>query len=511
MSANSAYGALVTTVASPAVRTDGPYSIGYEFTVGTTPYTINALGVYDMTSNDGGAGGGLEAAHAVEIWNSSGGSVAIATVTAGTAGAATNYYRYAMLSTPVTLTAGQSYYISTYIGGGGANDYFYDSSSTNDASANADITLDNSYYASPGGSLAAPNFPNQGRRRRRRPLVRRQRHVHRHHGHLERRHLRLVERQRQLGGQCRAHGQQHVGLRRHDQSRRDQRPYRQHAVRRHHLRQYGRQLHPFGQRDQPHQRRGQQQHGNPDDRRQPGPRWRRPHLQHGRRQYARLGKHFAGQRHRQWPVQDWHRHVDPQRPNSYAGDTTILAGTLQLGNANALLNSTVNVGVTNGLAFALGTTATTIGGLSGSGNFVLQDSGSNPVTLTVGSNNVSTNYAGVISGGGNLVKTGTGTPGSPTVDRSRLTGGTTVQAGTLRPSNNYVAESFSSVNVYPVPPWIRGAAISRQHPLRLGTVSNGYTNAVTLTVGGTGGTSEFDGTISNGGGSVALTKSGTGA
>ena len=92
---------------------------------------------------------------------------------------------------------------------------------------------------------------------------------------------------------------------------------------------------------------------------------------------------------------------------SYAGPTNITAGALVINSAGAANNSTVIVGVNNGLAF--GVNAATIGGLSGSGNIALLN-GTNAVTLTVGGNNLDSTYSGVLSGSnGAFYKTGTGT------------------------------------------------------------------------------------------------------
>jgi len=104
----------------------------------------------------------------------------------------------------------------------------------------------------------------------------------------------------------------------------------------------------------------------------------------------------------------------------------INAGTLQLSSTTAAYNSTVNVGVPNGLTF--GVSGATIGGLSGSGNVVLATATSG-VTMTVGTNSFNTTYAGVLSGSGSLVKVGSGMltfTGSNT-----YTGNTTISSGTL--------------------------------------------------------------------------------
>jgi autotransporter-associated beta strand protein len=81
----------------------------------------------------------------------------------------------------------------------------------------------------------------------------------------------------------------------------------------------------------------------------------------------------------------------------------------------------------------------TIGGLAGSGSLLLADtilftggagySTGLPVALTVGYNNSSTTYSGVMSGPGSLIKVGTGT--LTLSGANTYTGDTTVAAGTL--------------------------------------------------------------------------------
>ena len=116
--------------------------------------------------------------------------------------------------------------------------------------------------------------------------------------------------------------------------------------------------------------------------------------------------------------------------NTYTGTTTISAGALQLGNANAVQNSTVSIGVTNGLTFAGSIGTFNLGGLSGASNLLLDD-GAAAVTLSVGANNANTTYSGSLSevSGSALTKVGTGTltlSGSST-----YTGATSISNGTL--------------------------------------------------------------------------------
>jgi len=127
--------------------------------------------------------------------------------------------------------------------------------------------------------------------------------------------------------------------------------------------------------------------------------------------------------------------------NTYNGDTTISAGTLQLGNLAAIPSgvSAGNVSVAAGATLDLNGFSTSVNGLSGSGT--VTNSGA-AVTLSMGLNNYSTNFSGAIVGAVSLIKTGTGTQSIG--GTNSYTGTTTVNAGILSIAANLsqVTNSF---------------------------------------------------------------------
>lgn len=113
---------------------------------------------------------------------------------------------------------------------------------------------------------------------------------------------------------------------------------------------------------------------------------------------------------------------------TFTGGTTVSAGTLALGHALTLQNSTVSL---SGGALDFGNlTSATFGSLSGSSNLTLANTTSAAVALTTGGNHASTTFSGVLSGAGSLVKTGNGTLALS--GNNTFTGTTTVSAGTLQ-------------------------------------------------------------------------------
>jgi autotransporter-associated beta strand protein len=120
--------------------------------------------------------------------------------------------------------------------------------------------------------------------------------------------------------------------------------------------------------------------------------------------------------------------------NSGAG--TLFFQTASGGSARFITNA----GGTFNISF-LTAAGTTAGSIEGAGNYVLGNK-----SLTVGSNNLSTEVSGVISGaGGSLTKVGTGTL---TLSRNNsYTGGTTISAGVLQIGNGGATGTFGTGNV----------------------------------------------------------------
>ena len=130
--------------------------------------------------------------------------------------------------------------------------------------------------------------------------------------------------------------------------------------------------------------------------------------------------------------------------NTFSGTTSFSAGAtggarVSLNHQLALQNSTVILSADATVVFndSVSANAFSFGGLSslssGTGfNLALQNDAASPIpiALTVGGNNSSTTYKGVLSGGGSLIKAGSGT--LILAGTNTYTGTTTVSVGTLQ-------------------------------------------------------------------------------
>jgi filamentous hemagglutinin family protein len=167
--------------------------------------------------------------------------------------------------------------------------------------------------------------------------------------------------------------------------------------------------------------------------------------------------------------------------NTYTGSTTINAGTLRMGIANALSNSTA-VGIANvaGATWDLNNFNQTVnviglGGATG-GNILLGSA-----TLTFGGA-ANFTYGGVISGTGSIIKQGTGI--QTFTNTQTYTGSTTINDGTLRLGANNIFSNTSSISIANV----AGATLDL----------NGFNDTINVISGGGG----VGGTIALGAGTL---------
>jgi autotransporter-associated beta strand protein len=131
--------------------------------------------------------------------------------------------------------------------------------------------------------------------------------------------------------------------------------------------------------------------------------------------------------------------------DTFTGTTIISSGgTLVLGNALALQDSTLNYNNQGG-TLSLGTqTAMTLAGLTGAQNLALTNTNSAAVAFTIGNNNVTSSYTGVLSGSGSLTKVGSGTF---SISNADYIGATTVNAGILTISGGSVGSPTSALSI----------------------------------------------------------------
>ncbi|MCE4226973.1 hypothetical protein HCU64_24865 [Methylobacterium sp. C25] len=163
--------------------------------------------------------------------------------------------------------------------------------------------------------------------------------------------------------------------------------------------------------------------------------------------------------------------------NTYTDATTIAAGTLQAGAANAFSSGSA-VTVASSGRMDLNGFNQVIASLSGAGGVTLGSG-----TLATSGSNASTSYAGVISGTGGLTKTGTGT--FTLSGGNTYTGATTISGGTLTlASGGSLAGSVNNVATF----------------TSAGSIAGGLTNTGTVTASA----GRIDGTIANNAGSVTI-------
>jgi fibronectin-binding autotransporter adhesin len=198
--------------------------------------------------------------------------------------------------------------------------------------------------------------------------------------------------------------------------------------------------------------------------------------------------------------------------NTYSGDTTISTGTMQLTNSAAIPSGTGKGNVIVNGTLDVNNLNITINGLSGSGT--VTNSQGSPVTLTMGDNNASGNFTGVLQdGAGTMALTKIGSGLITLGGANTYSGNTTISAGTLQIGNAAALPSGA---------YKGNVALAAQGTLDLNDYDltiNGLTGAglvtnnsgaSTLSVGANDQTAVFTGSIRDGLGTIGLTKTGTG-
>ena len=144
-------GIAVTTTPSGIYSNTGTWTLGWSFVV-NSPISVSALGTFDAGAD------GLNVAHDVGIWNSSGTLLASATVPSGTAGALDSSYRFVSIS-PLALSSGATYYVGAVYFVSDSDGWLQDPLTLVTA---AEITYLSRRYQSSSGTLVFPNLAGSG-------------------------------------------------------------------------------------------------------------------------------------------------------------------------------------------------------------------------------------------------------------------------------------------------------------------------------------------------------------
>jgi uncharacterized protein DUF4082 len=102
-----------------------PQTSGYDFTVGSTPLLVTALGLWDgpqaignLMGFTGSIGDGFADPHTLNLWDSAGNLLGTTMVQAGTVNTLVGEFRFSNLNAPVVLLPGMKYVLSATFAAG---------------------------------------------------------------------------------------------------------------------------------------------------------------------------------------------------------------------------------------------------------------------------------------------------------------------------------------------------------------------------------------------------------
>ncbi|RYD31737.1 MAG: hypothetical protein EOP85_22440, partial [Verrucomicrobiaceae bacterium] len=196
--------------------------------------------------------------------------------------------------------------------------------------------------------------------------------------------------------------------------------------------------------------------------------------------------------------------------NTYSGNTVITNGVLQLGTTGALPSGLGKGNVVLNGTLDLAGISTSVNGLSGNGS--VTNSASAAAIITVGATDQTSTFAGNISNGlgsVGLTKTGTGT--LTLSGNNTYSGATTISTGTIAVGSTTALSGNSTVTIAgPGFLDVNGFNVTIDGLLGTGTITNNGAAGSILNAGAGGTSTQFDGVITDGTSSIALTKSGAG-
>ncbi len=197
--------------------------------------------------------------------------------------------------------------------------------------------------------------------------------------------------------------------------------------------------------------------------------------------------------------------------NTYAGDTTLSSGTLQLGNAAAIPSGSGKGNVTLNGVLDVNNLSITLNGLAGTGT--ITNTAGAPVILSVGDNSAAGNFTGVLQdGSGTLSLTKLGGGLLQLGGANTYSGNTCIAAGTLQINNAAAIPSGANKGNVALAGTLdlHATNITVNGLSGVGTVTNNGSAAAVIAVGAFDQTSTFGGNIGDAAGTTGLTKTGTG-